>query len=105
MLGQDTLVAGSKLVAWRKQCYSLCIMSDQAKMKSIINERECIHRGKQAEGEFYTGLNYVKALQRLSGNAAMVMAGKVGAFFWADAAKIKVWLCHECAQEIGLRDS
>jgi hypothetical protein len=80
-------------------------MSDQAELKSIINERECIHRGKQVEGEFYTGLSYVKALQRLSGNAAMTMAGKVGAFFWADAAKIKVWLCSDCANEIGLGDT
>lgn len=78
------------------------MMSDQEDDKWAINERECIHRGKNARGDYYTGTNYIKALQRLSGSDAMRMAGKVGAFFWADAPKTRVWLCEDCAAEIGL---
>jgi hypothetical protein len=85
-----------------KQCYSLLIMSEQSKNEQMAIERECIHRSKHAEGTYYAGTSYIKALQRLTGTAAMTMAGKVGAFFWADAAKVKVWLCNDCANEIGL---
>lgn len=77
-------------------------MSEEADNKWTVSERECIHRDKQVEGEYYTGTSYVKAIQRLPGNEAMKMASKVGAFFWADAAKIKVWLCKDCADELGL---
>jgi hypothetical protein len=78
-------------------------MSDQEDNKWAVNERECIHRGKQkVEGDYYTGTSYVKALQRLPGTEAMKMASKVGAFFWADAPKTRVWLCTACADEVGL---
>lgn len=78
------------------------MMSEQEDNKWTVNERECIHRGEHVEGDFYTGTSYVNALQRLSGSDAMKMAGKVGAFFWADASKIKVWLCRDCATELDL---
>lgn len=65
-------------------------------------ERECIHRAQGAAGDYYKGNTYVKSLQRLRSGAAMKMAGKVTAFFWADAPHIMVWLCHECAAEVGL---
>ena len=77
-------------------------MSEQAESKWAINERECVHRGRHAEGSYYNGTTYVQALQRLPASAAMRVAGKVGAFFWSDAGKIKVWLCDECAAEVGL---
>ena len=80
-------------------------MSEQEENKWAVNERECIHRGKQQiEGDFYTGTSYVKALQRLPGTEAMKMASKVGAFFWSDAPKTRVWLCTACAAEVGLVD-
>ena len=78
------------------------LMSEPADNKWTVNERECIHRGEQVQGDYYTGTSYVKALQRLPGTEAMKMASKVGAFFWADAAKTKVWLCRECAAELEL---
>jgi hypothetical protein len=78
------------------------MMSEQEDSKWAVNERECIHRGKQSQGDYYTGTSYVKALQRLPGREAMQMANKVGAFFWADAPKTRVWLCAACAAEIGL---
>jgi hypothetical protein len=77
-------------------------MSDQSEMQQMVNERECIHRNEQTEGKFYAATTYVNALQRLSGSAALEMARKVDSFFWADAPKIKVWLCANCAAEIGL---
>ena len=78
-------------------------MSEQEDTGWTVNERECIHKGKpQVQGDYYTGTAYVKALQRLSGGEAMKMASKVGPFFWADAPKTRVWLCTDCAAEIGL---
>jgi hypothetical protein len=73
--------------------------------KQWFRERECIHREEGAEGEFYNGVFYVQALQRLPIDGAMQMAGKVGSFFWADAPHILVWLCHSCAAELHLNDT
>ena len=67
-----------------------------------MRERHCVHRSQGAPGEFYRGEQYVAALQRLRSAAAMRVTGKVEAFFWADAPRVKVWLCHDCATEIGL---
>ena len=66
--------------------------------------RECIHRAGGAAGEFYRGSVYVKYLQRLRTQAAMQAASKVTPFFWADAAQIIVWLCRDCAVEVGLEE-
>jgi hypothetical protein len=74
-------------------------------MKQVFRERECIHREDGAEGEFYNGVFYVQALQRLTVDQAMKMAGKVTSFFWADAPHILVWLCAECAAELDLVDT
>ena len=74
-------------------------------MKQVFRERECIHRDDGAEGEFYNGVFYVQALQRLPVDQAMQFAGKVGSFFWADANNIMVWLCPRCASELNLGDS
>jgi hypothetical protein len=71
-------------------------------MKQVFRERECIHREEGMDGEFYNGVFYVQALQRLSINQAMQVAGKVGSFFWADAPNILVWLCPGCAAELRL---
>jgi hypothetical protein len=67
-----------------------------------LRERECIHRQRGAEGAFYRGESYIGALQRMRNEAAMRMAGKVGAFFWSDAQHVRVWLCRECAEEAQL---
>jgi hypothetical protein len=74
-------------------------------MKHVVRERECIHRDEGAEGEFYNGVFYVQALQQLPIDQAMLVAGKVGSFFWADAPNILVWLCSACASELKLGDS
>ncbi|HEX7317514.1 MAG TPA: hypothetical protein VF297_26675 [Pyrinomonadaceae bacterium] len=67
------------------------------------HERECIHRQKGAAGEFYAGDAYVSALQRMRGEAALALGRKVGAFFWSDAPRVRVWLCHACAREASLK--
>jgi hypothetical protein len=74
-------------------------------MKQVFRERECIHREEGAEGEFYNGVFYVQALQRLPVDRAMQIAGKVSSFFWADAPHILVWLCADCAAEVNLVDT
>jgi hypothetical protein len=67
--------------------------------------RECIHQDDGVEGEYYNGVFYVQALQRLPIDAAMQMAKKVSSFFWADAPHILVWLCRDCAEQVGLADT
>ena len=64
--------------------------------------RECVHRANGAPGGFYAGATYVKHLQRLPSDAALRAAARVTPFFWADAAHIHVWLCQDCAEELGL---
>ena len=73
--------------------------------KQEYRERECIHQDDGVDGEYYNGVFYVQALQRLPVDAAMRMARKVSSFFWADAPHILVWLCHDCAAEVGLADT
>jgi hypothetical protein len=73
--------------------------------KQIFRERECIHQDAGVDGEYYNGVFYVQALQRLPVDAAVEMASKVSSFFWADAPHIRVWLCHDCAAEVGVADS
>ena len=68
--------------------------------EETYRERECVHRGGGAAGEFLRGTTYVQLLQRLRPAAAAEFAARVSSFFWADAAQIKVWLCHDCAAEL-----
>ena len=64
-----------------------------------------MHRDDASEGEFYNGAFYVQALQRLRVDEAVQVAGKVSSFFWSDAPHILVWLCSDCAKELGLADT
>lgn len=66
--------------------------------------RECLHRPSGAAGNFYRGSVYVKQLQRLPSSDALKAAARVTPFFWADAAHIHVWLCRDCADELGLTE-
>jgi hypothetical protein len=66
--------------------------------------RECVHRAAGAAGDLYRGTAYVKQLQRLPSADAVRAAARVTPFFWADAAHIHVWLCRDCAAELGLRE-
>ena len=57
-------------------------------------------------------LDYLRAHGGVSSHAAAVpvdaavqVASKVSPFFWADAPLILVWVCHDCAAEIGLTDT
>ena len=72
--------------------------------RQTFRERECIHREEGAEGDYYNGVFYIQALQRLRVNDAVQMAGKVSSFFWADAPHILVWLCHDCATQLRLTE-
>jgi len=72
--------------------------------RQTFRERECIHREEGAQGDFYNGVFYVQALQRLRVNDAVQMAGKVSSFFWADAPHILVWLCDDCAAQLRLNE-
>ena len=73
--------------------------------KQMYRERECIHREEGADGDFYNGVFYIQALQRLRVNDAVQMASKVTSFFWADAPQILVWLCDDCATQLRLTDT
>ena len=73
--------------------------------RQMYRERECIHRDEGADGDFYNGVFYIQALQRLRVNDAVQMASKVTAFFWADAPQILVWLCDSCAAELRLTET
>ncbi|HLA12310.1 MAG TPA: hypothetical protein VJ023_17115 [Pyrinomonadaceae bacterium] len=72
--------------------------------KQQYRERECIHQEDGVEGAYYNGVFYVQALQRLPVDAALQMSRKVTSFFWSDAPQILVWLCHDCAAQVGLTD-
>ena len=72
--------------------------------RQTFRERECIHREEGAEGDFYNGVFYIQALQRLRVNEAVQMARKVTSFFWADAPHILVWLCDDCAAQLRLNE-
>ncbi len=73
--------------------------------RQMFRERECIHRDEGAEGDFYNGVFYIQALQRLPVDQAVKVAGKVSSFFWADAPHIIVWLCNACAGDLRLTDT
>ena len=73
--------------------------------RQTFRERECIHREEGAEGDFYNGVFYIQALQRLRVNEAVEMARKVTSFFWADAPHILVWLCDDCAMQLRLNEA
>jgi hypothetical protein len=73
--------------------------------KHMFRERECIHRDEGADGDFYNGVFYIQALQRLRVDQAVQMASKVTSFFWSDAPQIIVWLCDECAAELRLNEA
>jgi len=78
-------------------------MNKPKTQEQVYRERECVHRNQGAEGDFYRGTTYVQFLQRLGSAAAMRVANNVTAFFWSDAPQIMVWLCRDCATELGLR--
>jgi hypothetical protein len=73
--------------------------------RQMFRERECIHREEGADGDFYNGMFYLQALQRLRVDEAVKMSSKVTAFFWSDAPHIIVWLCHDCAAQLRLTDT
>ena len=73
--------------------------------RQMFRERECIHREVGADGDFYNGVFYLQALQRLRVDDAVKMAAKVTSFFWSDAAHVIVWLCDDCASELHLNEA
>ena len=73
--------------------------------RQMFRERECLHREEGASGDFYNGVFYLQALQRLRVADAVKMAAKATSFFWSDAPQIIVWLCDECATELHLNEA
>ena len=73
--------------------------------KQVVFERECIHREEAADGDFFNGVFFVQALQRLRADQALKVAHKVTPFFWTDAQRVLVWLCRECATELHLGEA
>lgn len=73
--------------------------------RQMFRERECIHREEGATGDFYSGVFYLQALQRLRVDDAVRMASKVTSFFWSDAPQIMVWLCDDCATDLRLTET
>jgi hypothetical protein len=71
----------------------------------MFRERECIHREEGADGDFYNGVFYLQALQRLRVDDAVKMASKVTSFFWSDAPHIIVWLCDDFARDLSLSET
>lgn len=72
--------------------------------KAFILERECVHYEHGAEAEPFNGAFYIQALQRLRSDEAVRVSRNVAPFFWADAQKTRVWLCHACASELNLAE-
>ena len=73
--------------------------------KQVVFERECVHREVAADGEFFNGVFFVQALQRLQADEALRVSRKVTPFFWNDAPSVLVWLCRECSAELHLGDA
>ena len=73
--------------------------------KQFFLERECIHRENATDGDLYNGMFFVQALQKLSAEDALKLAGKITPFFWVDAPRVVVWLCRECAAELHISDA
>jgi len=73
--------------------------------KPMFREAEGFSREEGTYGDFFNGVFYLQALQRLRVDDAVKMAGKVTAFFWSDAPQIIVWLCDECAAELSLSET
>ncbi len=67
-----------------------------------VRERHGVHRSLGAHGEFHRGEQCGATLQRLRTAAAMWISSKMEVFFWADAARVRVWLCRDCAIAVGL---
>jgi len=82
-----------------------CVEMVKLMSRQVFRERECIHRDEGVDGEFYAGVFYVQALQKLRVDQAVEVAHKVSSFFWSDAPNILVWLCHECAPELRLTET
>ena len=73
--------------------------------RQFLLERECIHRDHGLDGDTYNGMFFVQALQRLQSAEALKMAAKVTPFYWVDAPRVLIWLCKECATELGVAES
>ena len=84
--------------------YVIIEVNPTVKSEQDYRMRECLHRAAGAPGNYYDGRTYVKHLQRLPSEAAVRAAARVTPFFWADAAHINVWLCRDCAEELGLKE-
>jgi hypothetical protein len=96
-MGEQDMGVGSAFASWDRELRARAEAQNPPKV-----ERQCAHFKDGSEGRPYEGELYLKALQRMKGSAAAELARKVEPFFWADARKVRVWLCAGCAAEAGL---
>lgn len=96
-MGDTDMGVGSAFASWDRELKARAEGHTPPKV-----ERQCAHCKEGSDGRPYEGEAYLKALQRMKGSAAASLAGKVEPFFWADARKVRVWLCAGCAAEAGL---
>ena len=79
-------------------------MNPESINEQSFRVRECIHRAAGVTGKYYEGIDYIKYLQALKGDKAARFAARVSPFFWSDAKDTYVWLCDECAAELGFEE-
>lgn len=96
-MGDSDMGVGSAFASWDRE------LKARAEAQSLPKvERQCTHFKEGSDGRPYDGELYLKALQRMRGSRAASLARRVEPFFWADARKVRVWLCEGCAAEAGL---
>ena len=78
---------------------------DASPGEAPLRDRICAHSAEGATAEPFAGEVFLRALQRLRGSEAALMARRVERFFWSDAKVVRVWLCRECSVRLGLRRS
>ncbi len=79
-------------------------MSSVGDWETRALERRCVHCSRASQGTVYTGLDYLRIVQRLRGEEAMRLARLVGPFFWSDADMMHVRLCAECIARLGIEN-
>lgn len=96
-MGDPDMGVGNAFASWDRELKAKAGAHSMPKV-----ERQCVHFKEGSDGRPFDGEIYLKALQRMRGSSAARLARKVEPFFWADARKVRVWLCAGCAAEAEL---
>jgi len=84
------------------QAYEKWTEEGEPSEDTFRRDRRCVHYTEGTQGRSLPGEVYLSALQRMRGTDAARAARNVEPFFWADAKVVRVWLCQECAEAVGL---